>query len=150
MNEKLSTFDWIKHILLNLIFVISGNIIVYFYHYFDKLNNNNMFTIFYILEVIYGLIFVVLFFYHFGIFLNSNQDNFTFKRTLIEMIYVIGLIVTGLTIGITQIVINKSLGFLIIFSIYLLFYGVYLADLINHSKKLLNRYRSINLKGISL
>lgn len=52
MNEKLSTFDWIKHILLNLIFVISGNIIVYFYHYFDKVNNNNMFTIFYSLEII--------------------------------------------------------------------------------------------------
>lgn len=108
MNEKLSTFDWIKHILLNLIFVISGNIIVYFYHYFDKVNNNNMFTIFYSLEIIYGLTLVVLFFYHFGIFLNSNQDNFTFKRTLIEMIYVIGLIVTGLTIGIIQIVINNN------------------------------------------
>lgn len=109
-----------------------------------------MFTIFYILEIIYGLILAVLFFYHFGIFLNSSQDNFTFKRTLIEMIYVIGLIMTGLTIGITQIVINKSVGFLIVFSIYLLFYSIYLTNLIEHCKELLNRYQSINLKGISL
>lgn len=66
------------------------------------------------------------------------------------MIYVIGLIVTGLTIGIIQIVINKSLGFLIAYSIYLIYYFTYLGCLLEHRKEILNSYQSINLKGISL
>lgn len=146
MNEKLSTFDWIKHILLNLIFVISGNVIVYFYHYFDK-THSNLFTIFYALELIYGTILVSLFFYHFGIYLNDTYHQFTLKRTVTEMIYVIGIMLAGFSIGIMQIVIYQSVGFLIVFSIYLLFYGIYLNDLLGHRKEILNRYQFIHLKG---
>lgn len=149
MNEKLLLSSRIKHIFLSLISVAISNVIVYFYHYFDK-TNSNLFTIFYILEIILGLIFTVLFFYQVGIFLNKQHYQFTLKRTTTEMIYVIGIMLAGFSIGIMQIIIHQSIGFLIAFSIYLLFYGIYLTDLINHHKEILNRYQFINLKGISL
>lgn len=146
MDKKLSTFGWIIHILLSLIFVVSSNMIVYFYHYFEK-TNNNMFTIFYILELILGLIYISLFFYHFGIFIdNTKEINFTFKKTAIEIIYVIGIMLSGLTIGIIQIITYQSWGFLIIFSIYLLFYSCYLNELIICFKKHLNHYRFIQFR----
>lgn len=84
MDKKLSTIGWIEHILLSLIFVISGNIIVYFYNYFDKINNS-MFTLFYVLEIILGLIYAVLFYYHVGIFVNNKQNNFTLKKLQLKL-----------------------------------------------------------------
>lgn len=147
MDEKLSTFGWIEHILLSLIFIVSGNIIVYFYNYFDK-TNNSIFIIFYVLEIILGLIYTVLFYYHVGIFINNKQNNFTLKKITIEIIYVIGIILSGLTIGIIQILAYKSFSFLIVFLIYLLFYSFYLTELVAHYKKRLNSYRFLQLESV--
>lgn len=95
-----------------------------------------MFSIFYSLEIILGLIYAVLFYYHVGIFVNNKQNNFTLKKITIEIIYVIGIILSGLTIGVIQILVYKSFSFLIVFLIYLLFYSFYLTELVVYYKNI--------------